>query len=57
MLFSMKAIKLFVLVTVVLCATLVYELIGPLLTKMSLIKAGEIPNDKGIHTYENEIKN
>ena len=46
-----------IIVTVVLCATLVYELIGPLLTKMSLIKAGEIPNDKGIHSYENEIKN
>lgn len=27
---------------VVLCATLVYELIGPLLTKMALAKAGEI---------------
>ena len=31
------------IVTVVLCATLVYELIGPLLTKWSLQKAGEIP--------------
>ena len=31
-----------VIVTVVLCATLVYELFGPLLTKWSLIKAGEI---------------
>ena len=28
--------------TVVLCATLVYELIGPLLTKLALTKAGEI---------------
>jgi hypothetical protein len=27
---------------VILCATLVYELVGPVLTKMSLIKAGEI---------------
>ena len=30
------------IVTVVLCATLVYELVGPLLTKWSLEKAGEI---------------
>lgn len=30
------------IVTVVLCATLVYELIGPVLTKMSLKAAGEI---------------
>ena len=30
------------IVTVVLCATLFYELFGPLLTKWSLIKAGEI---------------
>ncbi len=30
------------IVTVVLCATLVYELIGPVLTKMSLKTAGEI---------------
>ena len=27
---------------VVLCATLVYELVGPALTKMALVKAGEI---------------
>ena len=32
-----------IIVTVVLCATLVYELVGPLLTKMALEKAGEIP--------------
>ena len=31
-----------IIVTVVLCATLIYELIGPLLTKWSLEKAGEI---------------
>lgn len=30
------------IVTIVLCATLVYELVGPLITKISLIKAGEI---------------
>lgn len=30
--------------TVVLCATLVYELFGPVLTKISLKKAGEIPD-------------
>ncbi len=28
---------------VVLCATLIYELVGPVLTKLSLEKAGEIP--------------
>ncbi len=28
---------------VVLCATLVYELVGPVATKLALIKAGEIP--------------
>jgi Kef-type K+ transport system membrane component KefB len=28
--------------TVVLCATLIYELVGPLLTKIALTKAGEI---------------
>ncbi len=32
------------IVTVVLCATLVYELFGPLLTKWALTKAGEIEN-------------
>ncbi len=31
---------------VVLCATLVYELIGPLLTKLVLVKAGEIEKTK-----------
>jgi len=31
---------------VVLCATLIYELIGPVLTKASLIKAGEIEVEK-----------
>lgn len=31
-----------IITTVVLCATLVYELIGPLITKWSLTKAGEI---------------
>lgn len=29
---------------VVLCATVIYELVGPLITKMALIKAGEITN-------------
>ena len=34
---------------VVLCATLVYELVGPLLTKMVLTKAGEIERgNKGV---------
>lgn len=40
-----------IIVTVVLCATLVYELFGPLLTKWSLNKAGEIPDEKGIYPY------
>ena len=34
------------IVTVVLCATLVYEIVGPLLTKICLKKAGEI-TEKG----------
>ena len=34
------------IVTVTLCATLVYELIGPLLTKWALVKAGEITIEK-----------
>ena len=45
-----------IIVTVVLCATLVYELIGPLLTKISLNKAGEIPNDEGIYPCEQNNK-
>ena len=28
--------------TVILCATLIYELIGPVVTKIALTKAGEI---------------
>ena len=31
---------------VVLCATLVYELVGPLITKIALTKAGEIKSEK-----------
>lgn len=31
---------------VVLCATLVYELVGPVITKIALTKAGEIQNNK-----------
>ena len=34
------------IVTVVLCATLVYELIGPVLTKIALTRAGEIEKKK-----------
>ena len=34
------------IITVVLCATLIYELVGPLLTKWSLHKAGEIPEEE-----------
>ena len=33
---------------VVLCATLVYELVGPLLTKLVLTKAGEIKKHEEI---------
>lgn len=40
-----------IIVTVVLCATLVYELFGPLLTKWSLNKAGEIPDENGFYPY------
>ncbi|MFA5340399.1 MAG: cation:proton antiporter [Clostridia bacterium] len=29
--------------TIILCATLVYELVGPVITKIALTKAGEIP--------------
>lgn len=43
-----------IIVTVVLCATLVYELVGPLLTKISLSKAGEIPDDNGVYPYTKE---
>lgn len=35
-----------IIVTVVLLATLVYELVGPLLTKLSLQRAGEIPEEE-----------
>ena len=35
-----------IIVTVVLCATLVYELVGPLITKWSLCKAHEIPSEE-----------
>ena len=35
-----------IIVTVVLCATLVYELVGPLITKLALNKAGEIPKEE-----------
>lgn len=34
------------ILTIVLCATLVYELIGPLITKVALEKAGEIPTSQ-----------
>ena len=34
------------IVTIVLCATLVYELVGPLLTKWALEKAHEIPKEE-----------
>lgn len=37
-----------VVLTVVLTATLIYELVGPLLTKMALKKAGEVREEGGI---------
>ncbi len=40
------------IVTVVLCATLIYEIVGPLLTKWSLQKCGEIPDENGAYPYE-----
>jgi hypothetical protein len=41
---------------VVLCATLVYELVGPLLTKLVLTKAGEIKEEEKLSARE-EAKN
>ena len=40
------------IVTVVLCATLIYELVGPLLTKWALEKSGEIPDENGVYPCE-----
>jgi len=31
--------------TIILCGTVIYEIVGPLVTKMALIKAGEIENN------------
>lgn len=45
-----------IIVTVVLCATLIYELFGPLLTKLALQKTGEIPNESGVYPYEENKK-
>ena len=45
-----------IIVTCVLCATLVYELVGPLLTKQALNRVGEIPNSDGIYPFEEELK-
>ena len=45
-----------IIVTVVLCATLVYELFGPLLTKWALQKTGEIPDESGVYPYEENNK-
>ena len=41
-----------IIVTVVLCATLVYELVGPLLTKWALIRTGEIDKETLIHKVQ-----
>ena len=45
-----------IIVTVILCATLVYELFGPLFTKLALQKTGEIPNELGVYPYEENNK-
>lgn len=45
------------LVAVVLCATLVYELFGPVVTKISLAKAGEIPSEKRNKDVFNQNEN
>lgn len=45
-----------IIVTVVLCATLIYELFGPLFTKWALQKTGEIPNELGVYPYEENKK-
>jgi len=45
-----------IIVTVVLCATLIYELIGPLLTKNALDRCGEIPNSDGLYPEEENKK-
>ena len=45
-----------IIVTVVLCATLIYELFGPLFTKWALQKTGEIPNESGVYPYEENKK-
>ena len=45
-----------IIVTVVLCATLIYELLGPLFTKWALQKTGEIPNELGVYPYEENKK-
>lgn len=45
-----------IIVTVVLCATLIYELLGPLFTKWALQKTGEIPNESGVYPYEENKK-
>ena len=41
--------------TVVICATLVYELVGPLLTKWALEKAGEIKQNTGRYIGKHRI--
>ena len=45
-----------IITTVVLCATLVYELIGPLITKWALTRAGEIKPVPKPETIENHQK-
>ena len=48
-----------IIITVVLCGTLIYELVGPLLTKFSLVKVGEInPNiEENTTTTSNSLEN
>ncbi len=44
-------------VTIVLCATLIYELFGPVLTKIALTKAGEIEVVKKMKNKQSAITN
>ena len=45
-----------IIITVVLCGTLIYELVGPLLTKFSLIKVKEIVPENNTEVKENKVE-
>lgn len=40
--------------TIVLCATVIYELIGPVITKLTLKKAGELPLKEALNSPSNQ---